>query len=149
MRWGRGTKSEGRGGKSEWGAYGTSSRRSYRRSHSSHHTSGLQRCTCRNCRRTYLGKLHEKRENGGEGEIKKFKKKEGWGGGVEGTDSDYKLSKREWQFMFATSIMLPMLVPNDQSNYKSISVILGDNIKTGEYWEWSAPDWQWQIKRTQ
>lgn len=35
--------------------------------------------------------------------------------------------------MFAASIMLPMLVPGDQSNYKSISVILGDNIKTGEY----------------
>lgn len=35
--------------------------------------------------------------------------------------------------MFATSIMLPMLVPADQSNYKSISVKLGDNIKSGEY----------------
>lgn len=35
--------------------------------------------------------------------------------------------------MFAASIMLPMPVPVDQSNYKSISVKLGDSIKSGEY----------------
>ncbi len=64
-------------------------------------------------------------------------------------DDDSKLGEREWQCMFATSIMLPMLVPVDQSNYKSISVKLGDNIKSGGYWKWSAPDWQWQIKWTQ
>lgn len=35
--------------------------------------------------------------------------------------------------MFVTSIMLPMLVPVDQSNYKSILVKPGDNIKSGEH----------------
>lgn len=35
--------------------------------------------------------------------------------------------------MFATSIMLPTLVPVDHSNYKSILVKVGDDIKSGGY----------------
>lgn len=35
--------------------------------------------------------------------------------------------------MLTTSVMWPMLVPVDQSNYKSISVKLGDSIKSGGY----------------
>lgn len=41
--------------------------------------------------------------------------------------------------MPATSIILPMFVPVDQSNYKSISVKLGNCVKTREYWKRSVP----------
>lgn len=49
---------------------------------------------------------------------------------------NYKLHTRE--IMNATSIILPMFVPVDQSNYKSISVKLGKCIKTIEYWKRSV-----------
>lgn len=62
---------------------------------------------------------------------------------------DDKVSKWEWQCVFKAFFMLPMLVPVDQSNYKSISAKLGLTIKSGGYWKQSAPDWQWQIKWTQ
>lgn len=54
-------------------------------------------------------------------------------------DGNYKLSTREWQFMPATSIILPTFVPVDRSNYKTISVKLGNCIKTREYWKRSVP----------
>lgn len=54
-------------------------------------------------------------------------------------DGNYKLSTREWQFMPATSIILPTFVPVDQSNYKTISVKLANCVKTREYWKLSVP----------
>ena len=58
--------------------------------------------------------------------------RESRGGGRENKDGD-KLSEGERQWSFTTSVMRPMLVPVDRSNYKSISVKPGDNIKSGGY----------------
>lgn len=116
-----------RGGKDgSSGTYDTSSRRSYHHSRSSRHTADLLRCTFYYCRQTYWDKLRDMKNNRahrGKREI----------------DGNYKLSTREWQFMPATSIILPTFVPVDQSNYKSISVKLGNCVKTRGYWKRSVP----------
>lgn len=124
--WGSINSNEGRKYGSS-GTYDTSSRRSYHRSRSSHHTSALLRCIFQNCRQTYWDKLTDNVKNNREHRGKKE------------IDSNYKLGTREWQFMPATSIILPTFVPADRSNYKSISVKLGNCIKTRAYWKQSVP----------